>query len=88
MENRHPSYFLLILAYWVKYLDQTNLNNAYTSGLKETIGMKGNDLVNTQVLFNVGNIVFQIPFMFVLYAVPLNYVLPALDLGWSLLTMG
>lgn len=79
--------FYAFMAYWVKYLDQTNLNNAYVAGLKESIGMKGNDLVNTQVLFSVGNIVFQIPFMYVLYGLPLNYVLPLLDLLWSALTI-
>lgn len=80
--------FYAFMAYWVKYLDQTNLNNAYVAGLKEDIGMKGNDLVKTQVLFNVGNIVFQIPFMYILYGLPLNYVLPVLDLCWSFLTIG
>ncbi|KAK6454784.1 putative permease [Scheffersomyces xylosifermentans] len=76
-----------LMAYWVKYLDQTNLTNAYVGGLKESIGMKGNDLVNTQMLFTVGNIVFQIPFMYILYALPLNYVLPSLDIAWSILTV-
>nr|UJH94477.1 Seo1 [Starmerella bombicola] len=77
------------LAYWVKYLDQTNLNNAYTSpNFKADLGMKGNDLVNTQVLFNVGNIVFCIPFMYLLYACPLNYLLPLLDICWSICTIG
>ncbi|RLV96183.1 putative transporter SEO1 [Spathaspora sp. JA1] len=76
-----------LMAYWVKYLDQTNLTNAYVGGLKESINMQGNDFVNTQVLFSVGNIVFQIPFMYVLYALPLNYVLPTLDICWSILTV-
>lgn len=80
--------FYAFMAYWVKYLDQTNLNNAYVAGLKTGIGMKGNDLVNTQVVFTVGNIVFQIPFMYVLYGLPLNYILPALDICWSILTIG
>lgn len=80
--------FYAFMAYWVKYLNQTNLNNAYVAGLKESLGMKGNDLVHTQVLFNVGNIVFQLPFMYVLNGLPLNYVLPCLDLCWSALTVG
>lgn len=79
--------FYSLMAYWVKYLDQTNLTNAYIGGLEEGIGMVKNDLVNTQVMFNIGNIVFQIPFMYVLYALPLNYVLPSLDLCWSILTI-
>ncbi|SGZ50241.1 CIC11C00000004225 [Sungouiella intermedia] len=79
--------FYAFLAYWIKYLDQTNLNNAYVAGLKEDLKMKGNDLVNTQVVFNIGNIVFQIPFMYILYGLPLNYVLPSLELAWSILTV-
>lgn len=77
-----------LAAYWVKYLDQTNLNNAYVGGLGPDIGMKGNDLVHTQVMFTVGNIIFQIPFMYVLNGLPLNYVLPILDLCWLILTIG
>lgn len=76
-----------LAAYWVKYLDQTNLNNAYVGGLGPDIGMKGNDLVNTQAIFTVGNIIFQIPFMYVLNGLPLNYVLPFLDLCWLILTI-
>lgn len=76
-----------LMAYWVKYLDQVNLTNAYVGGLKEGIGMEGNDFVNTQVMFSVGNIVFQIPFMYILYGVPLNFVLPSLDICWSILTI-
>ena len=76
-----------LAAYFVKYLDQLNLTNAYIGGMQEGLGMKGNDFVNTGVMFSVGNIIFQIPFMYIVYALPLNYVLPALDLGWSILTI-
>lgn len=76
-----------LMAYWAKYLDQTNLNNAYVSGMKEDLGFKGNDLVNTQAMFTVGSIVFQIPFMYILYRMPMNYVLPLLDIGWSCFTL-
>lgn len=80
--------FYSCMAYWVKYLDTVNLNNAYVSGMKEELGMKGNDLVHTQNMFSIGNIIFQLPFLFILSKVPLNYVLPSLDLAWSLLTVG
>ncbi|KAI0465237.1 hypothetical protein LJB42_000462 [Komagataella kurtzmanii] len=76
------------MAYWIKFLDQTNINNAYVGGLREGIGMKGNDLVNTQVMFTIGNIVFQIPFMYVLNGFPLSYAMPLLDIGWSIFTLG
>ncbi|KAG7660376.1 uncharacterized protein J8A68_006110, partial [[Candida] subhashii] len=54
-----------MMAYWIKYLDSTNLTNAYIGGLRESINMQGNDFVNTQVMFTVGNILFQIPFIYV-----------------------
>ncbi|CAN3354902.1 probable transporter Seo1p [Diutina catenulata] len=79
--------FYSLMAYLIKYLDQANLNSAYIGGLKEGIGMKGNDLVQTQAMFSVGNIVFQLPFIYILYAWPMNYVLPALDLIWAILTV-
>lgn len=76
-----------MMAYWVKYLDQTNLNNAYVASMKEDLHMGGNDLIHTQVMFNIGNIIFQIPFVYVLNSLPLNYILPGLDIIWSALTM-
>ena len=76
-----------LFALWVKYLDQTNLINAYVGGMKEGLHMQGNDFVNTQVMFSIGNIVLQIPFMYVFYAMPLNYFMPAMELCWSILTV-
>lgn len=76
-----------LLGYWVKYLDSANLNNAYVSGLKEDIGMKGNDLIDTQVLFLVGNIIFELPWLFLLPRVPIPYVLFGSEFIWSLFTL-
>ncbi|KAF5104726.1 hypothetical protein DV453_005134 [Geotrichum candidum] len=73
--------------YWVKYLDQTNLNNAYVSGMKEDLNMKGNDLVNTQMVYTIGGIVFQLPCMYVIHKYPSNYLLPFMDIGWGLFTL-
>lgn len=75
------------LMYWVKYLDQTNVNNAYVSGMRESLGMKGNDLVNTQSIYTVGAVVFQIPFMYLIHKYPTNYMLPFMDIGWGLFTL-
>ncbi|CAI4234045.1 BAH_G0000070.mRNA.1.CDS.1 [Saccharomyces cerevisiae] len=43
--------FYSCIAYWVKYLDTVNINNAYVSGMKEDLGFQGNDLVHTQVMY-------------------------------------
>lgn len=79
--------FYSFVVYWVKYLDQTNLNNAYVTNMREDIGMKGNDLVVVQALFTVGSCVFQLPFMYLFVHVPLNIMLPVMDLGWGLFTL-
>ncbi|KAF5094063.1 hypothetical protein D0Z00_003716 [Geotrichum galactomycetum] len=79
--------FFAFVMYWVKYLDQTNLNNAYVSGMKEDLNMKGNDLVNTQMVYTIGAIVFQVPCMYVIHKYPTNYLLPIMDVGWGLFTL-
>lgn len=76
-----------LLGYWVKFLDSANLNNAYVSGLKEDIGMEGNDLINTQVIFLLGNIIFELPWMFLLPRVPIPYVLFGCEIVWSIFTL-
>ncbi len=80
--------FYAFVVYWLKYIDQVNLNNAYVSGMKEDIGMKGNDLVNTQAVYTVGAVIFQIPFMYIFPRFPLHYVIPCLDICWGLCTLG
>ncbi|KAJ1539577.1 putative permease [Saccharomyces cerevisiae] len=61
-------------------------HNKWYSWFKQ--GFQGNDLVHTQVMYTIGNIIFQLPFLIYLNKLPLNYVLPSLDLCWSLLTVG
>lgn len=75
------------LGYWIKFLDSSNLTNAYVSGLKQDIGMKGNDLINTQVIFLVGNIIFELPWLFLLPRVPIPYVLFGTEVIWSIFTL-
>lgn len=80
--------FYSFVGYWVKYIDSSNLNNAYVSGMKEDLGMKGNDLIDTQVIFTVGSIVLQVPWIFLLPRVPITYALCLTELCWSAFTLG
>ncbi len=41
--------------------DQTNISNAYVSGLKEDFGLYGNELNYFNVCYYVAYVVFQIP---------------------------
>ncbi|KAK0386219.1 hypothetical protein NLU13_6056 [Sarocladium strictum] len=65
------------IAYFVKYLDQTNVTNAYVSGMKEDLHMTGNDLNYLQTFWTVGYIVVR-PSIW----------LPTAELAWSVIVIG
>lgn len=76
------------LMYWVNYLDRLNISNAYVSGMKEDLNMKGDDynLINT--CFNIGYIVALIPHNLILLKIRPRYWLPFCTFAWGLLTLG
>ncbi|KAI1413510.1 major facilitator superfamily domain-containing protein [Hypoxylon sp. FL1857] len=83
---------LLILPFamvscWTKFIDQANINNAYVSGLKEDLGLYGNQLIQLHTIYSVGAVVGQLPFMFLLSSVPLHWLIPTLDISWGLVTL-
>lgn len=55
--------------------------------MKEDLGFEGNELVELQMLYTVGAVVGQIPFMFLFTAVPMNYLIPFLDVCWGIFTL-
>ncbi|KAI3547655.1 major facilitator superfamily transporter [Colletotrichum filicis] len=76
-----------VLGYWVKYVDQSNLNNAYVAGMKEDLGFYGNELVQLQTLFTLGSVLGQIPFLFIMTYVPIQYLIPICDVLWGVFTL-
>lgn len=79
--------FIGFVGYWAKALDQSNISNAYVSGMKENLNLGGNDLINLQVIFNVGNIILELPFVYLLPRVNTTYLLFSCELGWSVFTI-
>lgn len=49
------------LGYFIKYLDQVNVNNAYVSGMKEDMGFFGNELNYMTTCWTVGYVIGEIP---------------------------
>ncbi|QFZ26787.1 putative pantothenate transporter [Clavispora lusitaniae] len=76
------------LLYWVNYLDRLNLSNAYVSGMKEDLNMKGDDLNLINTCFNIGYIVALVPHNIILLKVRPRYWLPFCSFSWGLLTLG
>lgn len=77
----------VFLAYWVKYIDQANINNAYVAGLKEDLGFKGNELVRLQTMYILGAVLGQLPFMYLFTRIPMFWLIPFLDVAWGIFTL-
>ncbi|GFZ49387.1 hypothetical protein JCM24511_07507 [Saitozyma sp. JCM 24511] len=76
----------LCFGFLMKYIDQTNLANAYVSGMKEDLNITGNQYTYMTTIYNAVYCVMQIPSnMAVLYVRP-SYYLAACELGWAAFT--
>lgn len=72
------------LTFFAKDLDRNNINNAYVSGMKEDLGLYGNELNWMVTWFQIGYIVGQIPSQILLTKLSPRWYLPAAEFGWSL----
>ncbi len=52
---------LASLGYFIKYLDQVNINSAFVSGMKEDLGLEGNQLNYITTAWTVGYVIGEIP---------------------------
>ncbi|KAI0887149.1 MFS general substrate transporter [Annulohypoxylon maeteangense] len=75
------------LSYFTNYLDRSNLNNAYVSGMKEDLGFVGNQLNMINTCFTVGYVIGQIPANLSLHYIKPRYFFPACMVIWAGLTM-
>lgn len=76
------------LMYWVNYLDRSNFSNAYVSGLKEDLGMKGTEFNQINSVFYVGYTVGQIPNNIALQKIAPHLYLTIAIVVWGVLTLG
>ncbi|KAI6379114.1 hypothetical protein MCOR25_002094 [Pyricularia grisea] len=70
----------------MKYLDQSSINNAYVSGMKEDLQLYGDELNYFTTFFLLGNLVMVIPSQIALTYIPPNWWLPGLEISWGILT--
>ncbi|KAL6252846.1 hypothetical protein RBB50_000565 [Rhinocladiella similis] len=74
------------LGYFIKYLDQININNAFVSGMKEDLGLYKNQLNYMQTCWTVGYVLGEIPSNMVLTRVRPSIWIPTMELIWTILT--
>ncbi|KAM9934253.1 hypothetical protein OXX80_006143 [Metschnikowia pulcherrima] len=76
-----------MLGYFIKSLNQSNINTAYINGMSEYYDMQNNQYNYLVTLWTVGYIVGQIPSNLILHKISARYYLGGLELMWSALTL-
>lgn len=75
------------IAFFLKWLDQSNVNNAYVSGMKEELELNGNEYSLFPAFYNVGYIICQIPSLLILSRPQYSrWFLPTMEVAWAILT--
>ena len=77
---------ILSLGYFIKNLDQSNISNAYVSGMKEDLHMNKNELNLIDVAWTSGYVIGQIPSQIILTKVRPSIWIPSCELVWTILT--
>ncbi|PMD59829.1 major facilitator superfamily transporter [Hyaloscypha bicolor E] len=72
--------------YFIKNLDQTNIANAYVSGMKEALSMTSNEINLIDVAWTTGYVLGQLPSQFILTKVRPSVWIPSCEVVWTLLT--
>ncbi|TAQ85851.1 hypothetical protein B7494_g5814 [Chlorociboria aeruginascens] len=78
---------ILSLGYFIKNLDQTNIANAYVSGMKEDLKMDANQINLIDVAWTTGYVVGQLPSQVVLTKVRPSIWIPSCEMVWMMLTV-
>lgn len=85
---RKVDLFLLswtIVAYFMKSIDQTNVSNAYVSGMKEELNFQGKDYNFLDTYFKIGYAVSLIPSQILMNKVKPAYLLSSFEIIWGVM---
>ncbi|KAM3083054.1 hypothetical protein ACMFMF_002704 [Clarireedia jacksonii] len=74
------------LGYFCKNLDQTNLSNAYVSGMQEALSMHGSQLTYLSNVFTAGYVLSEIPAVILVTRIRPSLLIPTLEVLWSIFT--
>lgn len=77
------------LSFYTKYLDKSNVSNAYVSGMKQELNITGNEYNYFTTFFNIGFMLFQIPLVLLVQRQKTaRYLLVVCEFVWGLCTFG
>ncbi|KAG7294679.1 hypothetical protein NEMBOFW57_004757 [Staphylotrichum longicolle] len=78
---------LCCLMFFLKWLDQSNINTAYVSGMEKELNIRGNEYSLFGTFYNIGYLIFEIPSMMIISRPNLaRWYLPTMETAWSILT--
>nr|XP_001397386.2 hypothetical protein ANI_1_1378144 [Aspergillus niger CBS 513.88] len=85
---RLDCFFLVVgfLGYAFKYLDQTNISNAYVSGMETDLELYGNEYNYFTTFFNIGYMIMLYPSCIIISHIGPSIWLPACEVLWGILT--
>ena len=74
------------LGFFMKFLDQTNIANAYISGMKTDLAMNGNEYTYAGTAYTVGYAIMQVPSTLIVQYIPPRIWLAIVEIGWGIFT--
>ncbi|KAI5480269.1 MFS transporter [Pseudohyphozyma bogoriensis] len=76
----------IMFGYWMKFIDQANISNAYVSGMREDLNLYGNEYTFMQSLYNAALCICTIPGTMLATKVRPSVWLSACEIGWMAFT--
>ncbi|CAK7224452.1 hypothetical protein SEUCBS140593_005574 [Sporothrix eucalyptigena] len=76
------------LGTFIKYIDRSNLNSAFVSGMEEDLSLYGNQLNYANTCYSVANIIALWPSNLLLSRMNPKHFIPLIELGWTISTFG
>ncbi|KAJ7075187.1 pantothenate transporter liz1 [Mycena belliarum] len=74
------------LGFFLKYLDQNNLTNAYISGMKEDLSINGNEYTYMGTCYTIAYAIMQVPSTMIIQKIRPSYYLAFCEIGWGVWT--
>ncbi|KAK7721106.1 hypothetical protein SLS64_001401 [Diaporthe eres] len=74
------------LGFFMKYLDQGNLANAYVSGMQEDLAMYGNEYTYAQTAYTCAYAIMQVPSTLIVQKIRPSIWLVIMEVGWGVWT--
>ncbi|KAL4811330.1 major facilitator superfamily domain-containing protein [Aspergillus unguis] len=74
------------LGFFMKYLDQGNLSNAYVSDMQEDLSMYGNEYTYAQTLYTISYAIMQVPSTLIIQRIRPSIWLACMEVAWGAFT--